>query len=224
VSVGDVQFDGHGNARLSQLVVARVCHDLSGPLSGLGAALGEAEEDPGALDLAQDAALVLRQRLALFRAAWGGQPAPLSAALLRDLAAGLPNAPRLHLDLDALGDSPAFTPLAAPIVASVLLLAAESLSGGGRLTLAGKPTGIVTISIAGPRAAWPAGLGAMLTSRAATWEAIARLTPPAGLRALPAPMTALLAHQAGVGAALLAPTQPDQPPPLQFDFSGISAV
>jgi histidine phosphotransferase ChpT len=209
---------------LSQLVAARICHDLSGPLSGLGAALGEAEEDPGALDLAQDAALVLRQRLALFRAAWGGQPAPLSRAVLRDLAGGLPNAPRLHLDLDGLADTGAFSPRAAPVLAGALLLAAESLSGGGKLDLSGWPSGVVVLTIAGPRAAWPGGLAAMLASAEAAWEAIGQLAPPAGLRALPAPLVALLAREAGVAAELLAPQKPDQPAPLQLDFSGMGSV
>ena len=144
---------------------------------------------------------LLRQRLALFRAAWGGQPAPLSRAVLRDLAGGLPNAPRLHLDLDGLADTGAFSPRAAPVLAGALLL-----------------------TIAGPRAAWPGGLAAMLASAEAAWEAIGQLAPPAGLRALPAPLVALLAREAGVAAELLAPQKPDQPAPLQLDFSGMGSV
>ncbi len=218
------QVDGKSSVRLAQLVAARICHDLSSPLGGLGAALGEAAEDPSALGLAQDAALVLRRRLALFRAAWGGQPAVLTHMALRDLAGGLPNAPRLHLELDGLAAKPAFAPTAAPLVISALLLGAESLPGGGMLALAGKPDGMVVLTIAGARAAWPAGLGAMLAHVEAAWEAIDALAVPAGLRTLPAPMTALLAHEAGVRAALLLSAQAEQVPPLLLDFSPNSAV
>jgi hypothetical protein len=224
VSVSLGQLDGLASARLAQLVAARVCHDLSSPLGGLGAALGECAEDPSALALAQDAALVLRRRLALFRAAWGGQPAPLTHAGLRELAAGLPNAPRLHLELDGLATSPAFAPAAAPVVASALLLAAESLPAGGMLSLAGKPEGRVVMTIAGTRAAWPTGLGAILAHVEAAWEAIASLAAPAGLRALPAPLTALLAHEAGARVGLLLAAGTEQVPPLLLDFSATPAV
>jgi histidine phosphotransferase ChpT len=224
VGVDLSRIDGTASARLAQLVAARICHDLSSPLGGLGAALGEAAEDPSALELAQDAALVLRQRLALFRAAWGGQPAPLTHAAVRDLAGGLPNAARLHLELDSLAPTPHFAPTAAPVVASALLLAAESLPGGGMLALAGRPDGTVVLSIAGARAAWPAGLGVMLAHAEAAWEAIAALDGAAGLRTLPAPMTALLAHAAGVRAALLLAAQAEQLPPLLLDFSAVRSV
>ncbi len=223
MSGGLTQRDSAATAHLARLVAARICHDLSGPLGGLGAALGEADADPSALELARDAGLVLRQRLALLRAAWGGEPAPLTQAALRDLAGGLPNAPRLHFEFDDLEDA-AFAPAAGPLVATALILAAESLPGGGMLAMAGKPAGAVVLTIAGPRAAWPVGLGAMLASEAVAREAIADLAGPAGLRTLPAPMIALLAREAGVRAALLLAVRPEQAPPLLLDFAGIAAV
>jgi len=224
VNGGDSRVDGAVAVRLAGLLAARLCHDLSGPLGGLGAALGEAAGDRSALLLAQDAALVLRQRLALFRAAWGGAGARLRRAALRDLAGGLPNAARLSLELDDLAERPEFAPAAARVLLSALLLAAESLPGGGMLALAGDPGGVVLLTIAGPRAAWPVGLGAMLADADAAWAALGELSGPAGLRVLPAPLLALLAQDAGVRAALLLAPAAEAAPPLLLDFSGQDAA
>ena len=46
------------------------------------------------------------------------------------------------------------------MVLNLLLLAAESLPGGGIVALSGSPGKHVLVTIAGPRAAWPAGFGA----------------------------------------------------------------
>jgi histidine phosphotransferase ChpT len=212
-------------AHLSRLVAARICHDLAGPLCGLDAALtevgGETGDDPTALSLARDAALVLRQRLALFRAAWAGQAARLNHLELRDLAGGLPNAPRLHLDFDDLEDV-SFAAQAGPVVASALLLAAESLPGGGTLAVAGRPDGAVVLTVDGPRAGWPVGLGAILADAQAARAAVAALTGVAGLRTMAGPMTAMLAHEAGARAGLLLAPRPERVPPLLLDFSGIA--
>ena len=210
--------------RLAQLLASRLSHDLSGPLGGLGAALGEADAEPAALALAHEATLVLRQRLALFRAAWGGAPAPVGREVLRDLAGGLPNAGRLRVELEALADAPPFAPAAAPVVVNAMLLAAESLAGGGLLAVAGNPAGTVVLTIAGPRAAWPAGLGAMLASPAAAWQALAAPDGRPGLRVLPAAATALLAQAAGVRAALLLAGRAEAVPPLLLDFAAGTPV
>lgn len=207
--------------RLAQLVATRICHDLSGPLGGLGAALGEIDDDPTAIDLARDAALVLRQRLALLRTACGMTPAPLRRATLRDIALGLTNAPRLRLELDSLADDPPIPPAGAAVVASALMLAGESLPGGGMVALAGNPGGVVMMTIAGARAAWPIGLGAMLANAGEARAAAAALVASAGLRGLPAPFTALLAHQSGVRASLLLAGGAETVPPLVLDFSAL---
>jgi histidine phosphotransferase ChpT len=210
--------------RLATLIASRLCHDLSNPLGGLVAALGEIGADDAALTLAQDAALVLRQRLVLLRAAWGEGPAALRRAALRELAGGLPNAPRLQVELDELEDDPAFPPAAARVVVCAMLLGAESLPRGGMLALAGNPAGTVVVTIAGLRAAWPVGFGAMLANADAAWAAVGELAEPAGLRTLPAPVLALLAHEAGVHATLLLAPRPELVPPLLLDFAAVSRV
>lgn len=217
---GVTRFAGM-RTQLSRLVAARICHDLAGPLGGLDAALGEAGDDPAALPLARDAASVLRRRLALFRAAWTGQPAPLTHADLRHLAGGLPNAPRLHLEFADLEDV-SFAASAGPVVASALVLAAESLPGGGMLAFAGRPDGVAVLTIDGHRAGWPVGLGALLADAEAARDAVAALAGEAGIRTMAGPMTAMLAHEAGVRAGLLVAPRPERVPPLLLDFSGIA--
>jgi histidine phosphotransferase ChpT len=205
--------------RLALLLATRLCHDLSGPLSGLGAALGEMPQDPEALQLAIDAARALRLRVALLRAAWSTDPPAIARDGLRDLSGGLTNAARLRMDLDELEDSAAFDPVAARLLVNVMLLAAESLPAGGVITLGGSPGGPVFVRIAGKRAAWPVGLGAMLASAAAARQAADALHGSASVSGLQAPLTALLIHAADVPAALLLAATAEQAPPLLLDFA-----
>ena len=60
--------------RLAELLCARLCHDLSGPLGALIGVLEIAREeqpDSETLALAEETAVELTQRLKLLRAAWG---------------------------------------------------------------------------------------------------------------------------------------------------------
>jgi hypothetical protein len=63
----------------------------------------------------------------------------------------------------------------------------------------------------------------MLADTEVAFAGIAELAGAAGLRRLPAPMTALLAREAGVRAALLLAPRAEQAPPLLLDFSGVAA-
>ena len=58
------------------------------------------------------------------------------------------------------------------LVLNILLLAAESLPGGGLIALSGSPASDVLVTIDGPRAAWPPGFAACLTDETAAWEAL----------------------------------------------------
>ena len=60
--------------RLAELLCARLCHDLSGPLGALIGIIEIAREeqpDSETLALAEETAVELGQRLKLLRAAWG---------------------------------------------------------------------------------------------------------------------------------------------------------
>jgi histidine phosphotransferase ChpT len=190
--------------RLAELICARLCHDLSGPLGPLLGLMEVARDDPGAageaLALAADAANTLGKRLALLRAAWAGDGGPMAVAELQALAEGLPGGARIVLNISSLAPRPAFAPPVARVVLNLLLLGAEALRGGGTLHLSGAPDGDLLVRIDGPRAAWPAGLAGCLVDEEAAWTA---LDDP---RALQAPLTALLARQAGVRLSMLMPS------------------
>ncbi|HVC60616.1 MAG TPA: histidine phosphotransferase family protein [Acetobacteraceae bacterium] len=199
--------------RLTELVCARMSHDLGGMIGTLAGAL-ELAEDPSvageALALANQAAIELRQRLQLLRATWGPTAGPLDIAALRSLAEGLPHARRSTINFAALPVDIAFSPSFARVVLNLLLLAGDALNGSGEVTLAGTGTDLV-IAIAGPRAAWPSGLAGCLASEAGAWAALR------DARSLQMPLTALLARGCGLRLSLLMPAGPGGPaPPLRL--------
>ena len=128
--------------RLAELLCARLCHDLSGPLGALIGILEIAREeqpDSETLALAEDTAVELVQRLKLLRAAWGQDGDDLDVARLHDFADCLSSSRRVRLDLAGLEPGASFPPPAARVILNLLLLAAESLPGGGIVALSGSP-------------------------------------------------------------------------------------
>jgi histidine phosphotransferase ChpT len=198
--------------RLTELVCARLCHDLSGLLGSLVGTLElvtEASQDTEAASIATDTATALALRLKLLRAAWGGQPEPLDLPRLTALAQGLARR-RVGLDISGL---PATTVFPAPIgrlVLNLLLLAAESLPQGGVLRLDGGSADVVA-QLNGPSAAWPSGLISMLGDPAMAWQALA------DPRTVQAPLTALLVRHLGLRLTVLLPSgPPTTAPPLRL--------
>jgi histidine phosphotransferase ChpT len=199
--------------RLAELLCARMSHDLSGTIGTLAGAL-EMLDDPSvateALALANQAATELRRRLELQRAAWGPTGAPLDLAALRHLGEGLPHASRCTIDVSSLPKDTVFTPPFARATLNLVLLAVEALNGSGEVTLVGSDTDLI-VAIAGPRAAWPAGLAGCLASEAGAWTAVK------DARSLQMPLTALLARALGLQLSLLMPAGPGGPaPPLRL--------
>ena len=189
--------------RLAELLCARLCHDLSGPLGALIGVLEVARDeqpDSETLALAEDTAVELAQRLKLLRAAWGHDSDDLDVARLRGFADCLSSSRRVRLDLAGLESDAVFAPPVGRIVLNLVLLAAESLPGGGIVALSGSPVDSVLVTISGPRAAWPAGFALCLNDETAAREAI--LTDP---RCLQGPLTALLARGLGLRLSMLMP-------------------
>ncbi len=169
----------------SDLVAARLCHDLGGLAGTLGGCLELAAEDGSseAIALAYEAAAALTARLRLLRAAWTEQPGPLDAAGLARLAAGL-TTDRVSVEVWQLsGVLPAPR---ARLVLNLLLLAAEALPRGGQIAASGDADGELRISAEGPRLGWPVGLVAAC---------------PAGPQHLLPSLCALLAERAGLALA-----------------------
>ena len=145
---------------LAELLCARLCHDISGPLGSLmGAtelAAEEAQDGGEAMAVAVDSAAALGRRLRLLRAAWGGEAGPLDVPAFQELAEGLSVGRRVSVDLSGLDPATAFAPAAARLALNALLLAAEGLAGNGRLAMGGAANADVLVTIEGPRASWPA--------------------------------------------------------------------
>jgi histidine phosphotransferase ChpT len=190
--------------RLAEMLCARLCHDLSGLLGSLiGVVEIAREEQPESetLAVAEETAVELGQRLRLLRAAWGMDDEPLNIIQMQNFADSLSSGRRLQLDLGGLEPEAIFPPPAARVVLNILLLAAESLPTGGIIALSGSPTGNIVATIAGARAAWPAGLATCLADGAVAWAAVT--TDP---RNLQAPLAALLAREHGFRLSILMPT------------------
>jgi len=189
--------------RLAELLSARLCHDLSGLLGSLIGVLEIAREeqpDSETLALAEETAVELAQRLKLLRAAWGIDGEELDLIQLQTFADALSNSRRLRLDLNGLDPDAVFPPPASKLVLNLLLLAAESLPGGGIVALSGSPASNVVVTISGPRAAWPAGFSNWLVDEAAAREAVTK-----NPRHLQGPLTALLARAHKLHLSMLMP-------------------
>jgi len=209
--------------RLAELLCARLCHDLSGPLGALVGVLEIARDeqpDSETLVLAEDTAVELSQRLKLLRAAWGQDQDDMDMVRLRGLADSLSSSRRVRLDLAGLESDAVFPAPVARIVLNLLLLAAESLPGDGIVALSGAPADSILVTISGPRAAWPPGFAICLNDEAAAWEAV--LADP---RRLQAPLTALLARGIGARLSMLMPAgamgDAEVSPPLLLALRGV---
>jgi histidine phosphotransferase ChpT len=204
--------------RLAELLCARLCHDLSGLLGSLIGVLEIAREEQAeseTLAVAEETAVELGMRLKLLRAAWGQDAEELDLIRLQSLADSLFASRRLRLDLGGLEPDSVFPPPAARMILNILLLAAESMPGGGFVALSGSPSSTLLVSISGPRAAWPAGFSACLTDETAAWAAVT-----ADARLIQAPLTALIARENGYRLSMLmsAGEDADALPPLLLTF------
>jgi histidine phosphotransferase ChpT len=208
--------------RLAELLAIRLCHDLSGPLGTLMGSLELVAEDPStsgeALPLAGEVSVTLAKRLRLLRAAWGGATASLSVDEFAALAEGV-QLRRGRIDLDGLDRSARFSPTAARVALNVVLLAAESLPGGGTAAFSGHPAAAVVVTLAGPRAAWPAGFSACIGNPTLAREALWTTDDGQASRGLQAPLTVLIAEAVGVRLSLLMAGSAEAVPPLLMNFA-----
>lgn len=204
------------------MLASRLCHDLASPLGGMLNALDVAQHDPSAIGEVVAAGDGLRQRFMLLRAAWGAPGDVLAAPGLRDLVRGMPSGGRVAITIDLQPQGASFGPIRARLAVNVLLLASECLPRGGGVTLRGDPRSVLTATLDGRDARWPAGLSAILSSEAAAWIALEAADHDMNPRGLQAPVTALLIRHAGAGAKLQ-PGAAGQPQVLRLDVSKASA-
>lgn len=200
---------------LADLLVARLCHDISGAVM---AVLAAAAAPANTADTASAASDVLLQRLRLYRTAWSDTGDSLAVADLPELGKGMPRGAKIRIETGGLDAAGSFTPACARVVLNVLILAAESLPAGGVITLAGDTSSGLVIRIDGPKAGWPAGLGAMLAEPTLAQQEIsmAGAEPPRGLIGA---ITALIAAALGVRITPLMAARTEDAPPLALDLT-----
>lgn len=202
---------------LAETLAVRLCHDLSGQVNALTAAIevlnDESGADPEALALASDAGALLARRLRLARAAWGRTGGPLSVAEWRDLAGALVRR-GIAFDLDGVDDTGHFGPGAGRLALNLLILAAEALPAGGVIEVVGHPAHDIMLRIQGPRAAWPAGFAGMLADADAAWDSLRAADRALAAKALQAPLTVLIAQAEGLRISLLMGPAAEAAPPL----------
>jgi hypothetical protein len=182
-----------GALRLIERTAVDLCRALSASLDVLEQAISR-QPCPDAA-VAEATSALIRQ-LHLRQAAWGPANGPLPLRRLTALAQGLPN--NVILDLSALPVTTEFPDPTGRIVLNILLLAANSLTDGGQITVAGDADDLF-IKISGPTAAWPIGLALCLANEA---EALASLTDGPNLQMA---LTASLAYAGDIRLSAVFP-------------------
>ncbi|MCU0984405.1 MAG: histidine phosphotransferase family protein [Acetobacteraceae bacterium] len=191
--------------RLAELVAARLCHDLGGPLSIIGnaAELARLETERGArqggeaMALMVEGAQAVGARVKLLRALFGPATGPLSAEDIAAMARGVVGGGRVEADLSHLSPGTVFGAEAARAVLAALVVAGEALPRGGTVRVHGGADDLA-LMIEGANAAWPASLSEAVASEDPVAVAVA-----GGARALMGPMLVLLARAAGFRPMLL---------------------
>ena len=156
--------------RLAELLCARLCHDLAGPLGGASAGaelLEEEAEGNEALALLASSVGIAAGRLRYLRAAFGHGGAPGEAAALRDMVRGYFDgsataAGRCALTWAWRGDE-TVDGITAKLLLNLAAMAREALPRGGTVTISG-PALEVT---AEGRGAMPGEAGAALAAKGA---------------------------------------------------------
>jgi hypothetical protein len=191
-----------GALRLIEVATASLCEALGESAGLLGKTLSA---QPGMGTPVTDAADALIKQLHLRQVAWGPAVDPISLQQLVALTHGLPN--HVAVDVSALQVATVFSAALGRVVLNVLLLAADSLPQGGRVTLAGAPSDLF-IRIAGPAAAWPAGMGLCLANEAEAQAALA------DGQTLQMAVMALLARVSGIRLSAMFPSATSAEPAI----------
>lgn len=194
---------GEENLRLAELLCARLCHDMAGPV-GAAAAGAELLEDMAASADAETLALVAQSaagaaaRLKFFRSAFGpAASAPQSSAGLADLIrayfATQVSAASPGLTVDWRVEEAALDGATARLVLNLMLLAKDALPRGGQMTATAGPDRLSVIARGEPAA---------LTDEAR--EVLVECGPPSGPRGAQAAFTRALAGEWGGNVAATA--------------------
>ncbi len=178
--------------RVLELLSARLCHELIGPIAAIGNGVELlAEEEPEfmreAVALVGDSAKKAAKRLQFYRFAFGfGRGATLAGPPPHELVAGIFEGSRIGCDYDgSLRDLPLETQ---KLACTMVLVGAEGLPRGGHLKASGA-TQRPRVEAAGEGALLPPEIGA----------ALSLASPPAALtsRTIGAYLAGLIARELG---------------------------
>lgn len=181
--------------KLAELLCARLCHDLSGPIGGAAAGAELlADEDPPDADTAQlvaDSVAAATRLLRLLRAALGSGSQPFAAAELEALLrAACPESGAIALDWSGQPAAAGWDRGAGKLILNLLMMARDALPRGGRIALAAAAAPFhLELSASGPlivaddlAAALAAASVSGLSARAAQGFYAARLADRSGCR------------------------------------------
>lgn len=151
--------------KLAELLCARLCHDLAGPVGAVATGaelLGEEGEMAGgmaaeALALLESSAFAASARLRFLRLALGSAGGRMASSALKDLvvnflAAQGTGAEALALDWQDGGQGP-WEAEPVKLLLNLVLLAKDCLPRGGRLDIMARQDGGTTVTALGPGAA-----------------------------------------------------------------------
>jgi len=138
------------SSRLTELIAARIFHDLGSPMASITALLPQLA-DPAAADIVAETATELRARMKLFSISFG-QGDELGWHQLPALLEGAPMAHRVRFDLPPAEDM--LSSGRARLLLSAILLAAEALPRGGVVRVSQDNAGWVSLLPEGRDAAW----------------------------------------------------------------------
>lgn len=182
---------------LAELLCARLCHDLAGPVGGVGTGAELLAEEEGgrpfasgeALALLADSAAVAGAKLRFLRLALGHGHAAVAAGQMREMASAYYSAGmagRIRFSWRDGQDGP-WDQALAKLAANLLLVAEDCLPRGGELALEARGGHLLSVTAQGPAVA----AGQALDGMAA--EGVAAL----GARGAQGYYTAALAFNAG---------------------------
>jgi len=138
------------SSRLTELIAARIFHDLGSPMASITALLPQAA-DPEAAAIVAETVAELRARMKLFSVVFG-QGDELAWPELAPLLQGAPMAHRVRFDLPQTQEI--LSSGRARLVLCSVLLAAEALPRGGVVRISEGQAGYVSLLPEGRDAAW----------------------------------------------------------------------
>jgi len=138
------------SSRLTELIAARIFHDLGSPMASITALLPQAA-DPAAAAIVAETVAELLARMKLFSVVFG-QGDELAWHELAKLLQGAPMAHRVQFDLPHTQEN--LPSGRARLLLSAALLAAEALPRGGVVRISEDQAGFVNLLPEGRNAAW----------------------------------------------------------------------